>query len=151
MTMPRIILTATTLVLACDGRRARFLGNVGDALRPQLVLIEEMESPANPRAADQGSDRPGRMSTPRGPRSAMEENDWHERGEEAFVASVAARLAALAEAREANAIIICAAPRALAVLREELPQNLRALIKAELDKDYTRTPAHELARLLLAA
>jgi protein required for attachment to host cells len=148
--MPRITLTATTLVLACDGRRARFIGNAGDAIRPQLVLIEEMESPANPRAADQGSDRPGRMGTPRGPRSAMEENDWHERGEQEFVASVVARLASLAEARGADALVIAAAPRALAVLREELPQNLRPLIKAELDKDYTKTPAHELARLLMA-
>ena len=149
--MPRITLTATTLVLACDGRRARFLGNAGDATRPQLVLIEEMESAPNPRAADQGSDRPGRMGTPRGPRSAMEENDWHERGEADFVAGVAARLAALVEARKADAVIIAAAPRALAVLREEMPANLRPLIKAELDKDYTKTPAHELARLLMAA
>jgi protein required for attachment to host cells len=149
--MPRITLTATTLVLTCDGRRARFLGNAGDAIRPQLVLIEEMESPDNPRTADQGTDRPGRMGTPRGPRSAMEESDWHERAEEAFIAGVAARLAALAEARKADAIIIAAAPRALAVLREETPANLRPLIKAELDKDYTKTPAHELARLLLAA
>jgi protein required for attachment to host cells len=149
--MPRITLTATTLVLACDGRRARFLGNAGDALRPQLVLIEEMESPANPRDADQGSDRPGRMGSPRGPRSAMEETDWHERGEAQFVASVAARLAALAEARGADALVIASAPRALAVLRDEMPPHLRPLIKAELDKDYTKTPAHELARLLLAA
>jgi protein required for attachment to host cells len=148
--MSRITLTATTLVLVCDGRRARFLGNAGDAIRPQLVPVEEMESPANPRDADQGTDRPGRMGTPRGPRSAMEETDWHERAEAQFVASVAARLAALAEARGADAIILCAAPRALAVLRDEMPENMRPLIRAELDKDYTRTPAHELARLLLA-
>jgi protein required for attachment to host cells len=36
------------------------------------------------------------------------------------------------------------------VLRKEMPETLRPLVKAELDKDYTRTPAHELARLLLA-
>jgi protein required for attachment to host cells len=148
--MPKITLTSTTMVLACDGRRARFLGNAGDAIRPQLVPVEEMESPANPRDADQGTDRPGRMGTPRGPRSAMEETDWHERAEAQFVASVAARLAALAEARGADAVIICAAPRALAVLRDEMPENMRPLIRAEFDKDYTRTPAHELARLLMA-
>lgn len=148
--MSQIKIISEALVLVCDGRRARLLSNAGDAIRPQLVLVEEMESPHNPRAADQGASKPGRLDTPHGPRSSVEIADPHERMEEEFVRAVAARLAAIAEARGARSIIISAAPRALATLREELPAALKPLIVAELAKDYTKTPAHELARLILA-
>jgi len=148
--MSQIRIVSDALVMVCDGRRARFLSNAGDAVRPQLVLIEEMESPHNPRAADQGANRPGRLDTPRGPRSSVEIADPHERMEEEFVEAATQRLAALAEARKAEAILITAAPRALAVLREALPPALKPRIVAEIDKDYTKTPAHELAKLILA-
>ncbi len=49
---------------------------------------------------------------------------------------------------EAKALIIVAPPRALGVLRHAYSPRLRAVLKAEVDKDYVRTPIHEIEKHL---
>lgn len=49
---------------------------------------------------------------------------------------------------DAKALIIVAPPRALGVLRHAYSPKLRAALKAEIDKDYVKTPIHEIEKQL---
>jgi protein required for attachment to host cells len=45
-------------------------------------------------------------------------------------------------------IVLVAPPKTLAVLRETLGDALRPSLLAEIDKDLTKHPVHEIERLL---
>ena len=69
-------------VIVADGEKALFLRNKGDNKFPNLEVVQEMEQ-ENPATREQGTDKPGRQSN-EGPRSAVEETDWHRLGKERF-------------------------------------------------------------------
>jgi protein required for attachment to host cells len=58
------------------------LRNAGDAVFPNLK-IEWAVMNQNPSTAEQGSDRPGRVSF-QGRRSGVDQTDWHDQEESAF-------------------------------------------------------------------
>ncbi|WP_163365778.1 baeRF12 domain-containing protein, partial [Enterobacter asburiae] len=63
-------------VLVCDGRKALFLRNEGDAQYLNLKTEQVFEHD-NPPTREQGSDKPGRSYASVGERrSAMEQTDW---------------------------------------------------------------------------
>jgi protein required for attachment to host cells len=47
-------------------------------------------------------------------------------------------------AGQAKSLILVAPPRALGVLRQTYSHNLRAAVRAEIDKDLVRLPVHEI-------
>ena len=47
-------------------------------------------------------------------------------------------------AGQAKSLILVAPPRALGVLRRIYSHNLRAAVRAEIDKDLVRLPVHEI-------
>jgi len=137
-------------VVVCDGAKALVLENVGDEKFPNLKTKEVYEQ-EDPKTSDQGTDAPGRAINSVGAnRSAMEQTDWHEEAERAFLGKLVDRLAAAAHAGEAKAMVLVAPPRALGVIRQRYTPALKAAIKAELDKDYVKLPVYEIEKQLTA-
>jgi protein required for attachment to host cells len=91
------------------------------------------------------------MSSVGGMRSAVEQTDWHERAEKAFLEDLAKRLDAHIAAGQVKSIILCAPPRALGVLRQAYSPALREAVRVEIDKDFVKVPVHEIEQRLTAA
>jgi protein required for attachment to host cells len=131
-----------TLIVLANEHAARLFWNrgVGHGLEAGVELVAADFPDTDVRHAD----RPGR-NTP-GPGLAPHAFDHHEseRAQERrrFAAHVAGVVAAASG--EADRVILAAAPRMLGVLREALPQAVRARIAAELDKDLLKTPIADL-------
>jgi protein required for attachment to host cells len=137
-------------VVVCDGAKALVLENVGDALYPSLKTKEVYEQDAL-KTHEQGADAPGRSFQSVGTaRSAMEQTDWHDQTERAFLEDLAGRLDAAVTAGETKSLIVVAPPRALGMMRQAYSPNLRAAVRDELDKDYVRMPVSDIEKHLTA-
>jgi protein required for attachment to host cells len=148
--MPKLRIDQGEWVVVCDGAKALVLENVGDEKFPNLKTKEVYEQ-EDPKTSEQGSDAPGRAINSVGNnRSAMEQTDWHEEAERAFLGKLVDRLAAAAHAGEVKAMILVAPPRALGVIRQRYTPALKAAVKAELDKDYVKLPVYEIEKQLTA-
>lgn len=138
-------------VVVCDGRKALILKNAGDEMFPNLQTKEVYEQ-KNPDTHEQGTDAPGRSINSVGrARSAMEQTDWHEEQEKAFLIDIAGRLDAALSAAETRSIVIVAPPRALGILRQAYSPQLKQAVSEEIDKDLVKMPVHEIERHLVAA
>lgn len=148
--MTEIKLHAGDWVVVCDGRKSIILQNRGDDLFPNLRMKETAEHKSPPTHA-QGSDAPGRSFASRGvARSAVEQTDWHDEDERQFLVKVAGRLDAALTAGEVRRLFIIAPPRALGMIRQHYSLATRKAIVAEIDKDLTKTPIHEIEKLVSA-
>ncbi|MBB6303778.1 host attachment protein [Rhizobium leucaenae] len=131
-------------VLVCDGAKALFLRNDGDAEILNLVLVHETAEPVEATRA-LGSDRPGRVyASEGGARSAVEAVDLHEKAEEDFLAATAAQLDAFVHDGTISHLTLIAPPKALGILRKHIGPSGRAAITAELAKDLTKLPIDEI-------
>lgn len=136
-------------VLVGDGRRALFLYNHGDPDLLDLRVIEARVDDNNPATREQGSDAPGRVFGSRGgPRSAVENTDWHELEKERFADEIAATINKAAESGALKEIVIVAPPRVLGELRKQLTPKAQGKVKGELDKDLTHHPLFEIEKAL---
>jgi protein required for attachment to host cells len=135
-------------VVVCDGKKALVLENVGDEKFLNLKT-REVYAHADQKTSELGTDAPGRSFSSVGSgRSAMEQTDWHEQEEHRFLHRLLGHLDAAVNAGEAKALILVAPPRALGVLRQAYSHNLRAALRAEVDKDFVRMPLHEIEKHL---
>lgn len=132
-------------VLVADGRKALLLVNRGDNVHPDLHVAKVLEAPANPSTAQQGADRPGRAISPDGRRAAVGQTDWHAQAEAAFAGTVVDTLFASDRPKH---LIVVAAPRFLAELRKKLPPAVKKAVQAEIEKDLTHLPVHEIEKHL---
>jgi protein required for attachment to host cells len=137
-------------VLVGDGRKALILRNQGDDLYPNLQVEHTLENADNPATHLQGSDRPGRVLASGTRRSAVEETDRHEMSEERFAKTIIEALEQLRARNELASLVIVAPPRMLAQLRAGLPDAIKSLVSAEIDRDLTKTPVHEIEKHLTA-
>jgi protein required for attachment to host cells len=80
----------------------------------------------------------------------MEQTDWHEQAERTFLQQLAERLGAAVTSGAAKALVVVAPPRALGVLREAYPAQVRGALHGELDKDFVKLPVHEIEKHLAA-
>jgi protein required for attachment to host cells len=140
-------------ILVCDGRKALMLRNDGPAGSPQLIVEREIHAPtASSHSRDLGADRPGRSAQRQGdhmgPRSAVEEVNFHSAEEEKFVRDVLADFTAHCDRNSVREIVLIAPPRALGVLRKAGGKDLFERVVGEIDKDLTRHPIEEIARAL---
>ncbi|MBB5575965.1 host attachment protein [Rhizobium paranaense] len=135
-------------VLVCDGAKALFLRNDGDAEILNLILVHETAEPAEA-ARTLGSDRPGRVYASKGgARSAVEDVDLHERTEESFLKAIAAQLDKFVHDGTIEHLTLVAPPKALGILRKHISPSVQGAITAELAKDLTKLPIDEIeARL----
>ncbi|MGM4984382.1 MULTISPECIES: baeRF12 domain-containing protein [Rhizobium] len=134
-------------VLVCDGVKALFLRNDGDAELINLIPVEiygdktAFQAPA--------ADRPGRIYQSQGrSRSSVEAVDLKWQSEEAFVSDVARRLDQLVRNRTVKHLIIIAPPKVLGVLRAHLTPTVHSVVKGEVANDFTMLPIPEIEQRL---
>jgi protein required for attachment to host cells len=148
--MSRINIKSGDWVVVCDGRKALILENIGDAQYPNLHIREAREH-TEPRTSEQGTDRPGKTHPSVGTaRSAMEQTDWHDQSERAFLTALASRLHVALTKGETKSLIMIASPRALGMIREVYSPAVRSAIRAEVVKDLVKLPVHEIENQLFA-
>jgi protein required for attachment to host cells len=137
-------------IVVCDGAKALVLENIGDGKFPNLKTREVYEQP-DPKTNEQGTDAPGRSINSVGAmRSAVEQTDWHDETERAFLTKLAARLDAAINTGEAKGLIMIAPPRALGMIRQAYTQHVRGALRAEIDKDFVKLPVDEIEKHLAA-
>lgn len=139
-----------TWLLVADGAEARLFAVDGAGHRLELVG-EESDRAAHHKTSDLVSDRAGRgFPSAGGPaHHGMEARTDPKRHEKAvFAGHLAARLAVAVDQEGVEALVVCAAPRALADLRAAWSPRVAERVALELDKDLTHEPPHELAARL---
>lgn len=146
--MSRLRIGQGEWVVVCDGAKALVLENAGDEKFPNLKTKEVYEQD-DPPTHEQGTDAPGRsINSVDGRRSAMEQTDWHTQAEDRFLRKLVGRLEAAVNAGTIKSLIVVAPPRALGVLRRAYSHNLRAALRAEIDKDFVKLPVYEIEKHL---
>jgi protein required for attachment to host cells len=135
-------------VVVCDGAKALILENAGDAKFPNLKTLEVFEQKDLP-TRELGADKPGRTNGSVGTvRSSVEQTDWHDQAERAFLLSILQHLDAALTAGKAQSVIVVAPPRALGVLRPAYSPAVKKAVRAELDKDFVKLPVHQIEKHL---
>jgi protein required for attachment to host cells len=137
-------------IVVCDGRKALILENIGDRMFPNLHTREVHEHPDPPTSA-QGSAAPGKVhQSMGGARSSIEQTDWHDESERAFLKTLADRLNLAVTSGETKALTMVASPRALGMIRSDYSAAVRKALHGELHKDLVRMPVHEIEKHLLS-
>jgi len=138
-------------VVVCDGAKALVLENAGDTQDPNLKTREVYEQ-KDKTTRELGTDKPGRAVNSAGNnRSAVEQTDWHDRNEQAFLEDLVKKLDRELSAGLFKSLIVCAPPRALGVLRRAYTPALKQAVREEVDKDFVKVPVHEIEKRLTAA
>jgi protein required for attachment to host cells len=137
-------------IVVCDGRKALILENLGDRMFPNLRTKEVHEHPDPPTSA-LGSDAPGRVhQSMGGARSSVEQTDWHDDSERAFLKTLAGRLDIAVTTGETTGLTMVASPRALGMIRSDYSAAVRKALHGEVHKDLVRMPVHEIEKQLLS-
>jgi len=135
-------------IVACDGRKALILENKGDEKFPNLYVKETYEHPDLPTHL-QGADPPGTVHQSVGQhRSSLDQTDWHDQAERAFLHELAKRLDAALQRRETKHVALIASPRALGMIREVYTPSIRHALTKEIAKDVVRFPVYEIENLV---
>jgi len=134
-------------VLVTDGTRALVLRNEGDAAHPDLRTVRAYAHD-NPPTRDQGSDKPGRTNDSMGRRSSMETPDWHQIAEDRFIDAMAQMMDRDLKAGDYETLIVVAPPIALGEYRKAVSHGVAKVTLLELDKDLTKHPNAEIAKLV---
>jgi protein required for attachment to host cells len=139
-------------VVVCDGAKALVLENAGDAKFPNLKTIKVFEQ-KDLATHELGADAPGRAFSPaaHGSRGTIEQTDWHDQSERAFLAQLAQHLDGAIAAGKTKSLIVVAPPRALGMIRPAYSHAMRAAVRAEVDKDFVKLPVHEIEKHLTGA
>lgn len=147
-TVSRLLIHNKAQILVCDGSKALFYVNAGDAQTISLKVTKTLTE-EHPPTRDLGADKPGRsFDSASGSRSAVQQTDWHDLAEAAFLRQVAQTLDVLVRADEVKEVVIVAPPRALGMLREHLSDGVRRVLKAELARDLVRMPTPKVEAFL---
>jgi protein required for attachment to host cells len=85
-----------------------------------------------------------------GARSSIEQTDWHDESERAFLKALADRLDVAVTTGETRALTMVASPRALGMIRSDYSVAVRKALQGELGKDLVRMPVHEIEKQLLS-
>jgi protein required for attachment to host cells len=132
-------------VLVADAARAR-LFQVEQPRQTLAPALGEELIGSNLRSREIGSDRPGRTFDSGGQgRHAMEPpTDPARHAQEEFARDVVRLLDEKRTSRAFERLIVVAPPQFLGDLRGLMPQQLRESVSAEIAKDLSKLPAHEL-------
>jgi protein required for attachment to host cells len=117
---------------------------------PNLHTKEVHEHP-DPSTSAQGSDSPGSVHQSMGAaRSSVEQTDWHDESERAFLKTLADRLNVAVTTGETTGLTMVASPRALGMIRADYSAAVRKALHGEVHKDLVKMPVHEIEKQLLA-
>lgn len=144
-------------VLVADGQKMLFFRNEGDRTNPNLEVVSAAEQ-QNGKAADQGSDQPGRSAaggaarsvgiTAKAGRSAYSETDFHKLEEKRFAADAADMLKERALSNEFESLLIVAPPTTLGELRRHYHAEVARRLIGEIPKDLTNHPVSEIEKVI---
>ena len=142
---------ATTWILIADGARAQIIANEGPGKGLKPIPGGAYQG-ANLPTREIVSDKPGRTYDRGGTggwtatgRHAMEpRTDWHGFEKERFARAMAKVLDKASGANAFDRLVLVAPPQTLGELRIALKKRTRARITAELAKDLTNVPIHDL-------
>jgi len=149
--MSELLIHRGEWVVVCDGAKALVLENTGDAKFPNLKTVEVFEQ-KHLATHELGTDAPGRSHSSLGHgRSSVEQTDWHDQAERAFLVQLMKHLDAAITAGKVTSLIMVAPPRALGVIRPAYSHALRSAVRAELDKDFVKLPIYEIEKHLTGA
>lgn len=134
----------TWFVLA-DGSRARILTRRQEGAGYEVAAEYELPELHVP-TRDILSDRPARVreSANSAHHAAEPRQDAHRERKVAFAQQVAGHLNAASAKGAFDELVLYAAPRSLATLRDALNEATRGKVKAEFAKDLTKVPLAEL-------
>lgn len=133
-----------THILVMDGGTMLLFENSGDALYPDLNIVEHREQDSAA-TRDQGSAQPGTNHESVGARrSSYEQTDFHQRDEDQFAADAADMLKREVLAGHINKLIIIAAPRTLGELRKHFHGEVEKRVIGEISKDLAGHPTDEI-------
>lgn len=146
--MEHIRIPPKAWVLVCDGAKAIILRNEGEGSTPRLKTVDIFVEPHAP-TRELGSERPGRVYQANGSaRSAVEQTDWHDQEEAAFLHKVAEELDRIVREQGVKDLVVVAPPRALGLLRGCISDAVDAVVSAEVAKDLTKLTSDQIARHL---
>ncbi len=149
-TMAEVNVPNQALVLVGDGEKALFLRNIGGPQDIELE-VENLLWHENPATHEQGTDKPGRAYASAGTaRSAMDQTDWHQLGEDRFASEIARTLNSMAHANKFEALVVVAPPKVLGNLRKEFHKEVSERITGELSKELTSHNLPDIEKLLSA-
>jgi protein required for attachment to host cells len=136
---------STTWILIADRARARLFS----AEWPELTEFQELRDFAHPagaaRAGDVEADGPGRLYEASGPKHAADrQTDYRHHTAVEFSRELVAELQTGKTRNAYGRLVIIAPALFLGVLREQLPDPLKALVVADLDKDLTQARAETI-------
>jgi len=138
-------------VVVCDGAKALVLENDGDIRTPNLKTVKVFEQ-KDLATHMIGTDAPGRTFNSVGSaRSAVEQTDFHDLAERAFLTQLAQHLAEAVASGKAKSLIIVAPPRALGMIRPAYSHAVKSAVRIEVDKDLVKMPVHEIEKRLTGA
>src|SRR5260370_26003039 len=127
-------------IVVCDGRKALILENLGNRMFPNLHTEEGREH-ADLATRALGTDAPGSVHSSIGTaRSSVEQTDWHDESERAFLRALADRLDVAVTTGETTALTIVALPRALGMIRPDYSDAVRKAGQAGVGKDLLYVP-----------
>ena len=150
--MTNLLIQTGEWVVVCDGAKALVLENIGDSKFPNLKTLEVFEQ-KDLATHELGADAPGRAFSPagHGGRSTVEQTDWHDQAERAFLVQLVKHLDAAVTAGKTKSLIVVAPPRALGMIRPAYSHALKSAVRAELDKDLVKLPVHQIEKHLTGA
>ena len=140
-----------TLVLVADGRKMLMFRNQGDADAPNLI-VEDVETIANPADRDQKTDAQGRRPSGIGQgQDSTDEVDFHQQEEDRFAATTAETLKVRALRGDYDKLVVVAAPKLLGALRKHYHKEVESRLAAEIAKDLTGHPKDKIEAILVAS
>ena len=146
--MAGVIIDHDAWVMVGDGQKALFFRNEGDSTYPNLEIVEVLHHD-NPSTSAQGSDRPGRTQSLVGTaRSAMRETNWHKLEKHRFAKDLAEALYTAAHGGRYDKLVIAAPPMIMGDLRRAMHKEVSDKVVAEVSKDLTNMPPHEIEKIL---
>jgi protein required for attachment to host cells len=149
--MSELLIQHGEWVVVCDGAKALVMENAGDAKSPSLKTIKVFEQKDLP-THELGEDVPVRVVSSIGEfRSGVEQTDWHDQAERAFLAHLVQHLDGAIATGKTKSLIVVAPPRALGKIRAAYSHAVRGAVRAELDKDLVKHPVREIEKLLTRA
>ncbi|MGE0626946.1 MAG: host attachment protein [Hyphomicrobiaceae bacterium] len=132
-----------TWIVIVDAARARVVEQVGKGKPLKAVDGFSLETELKP-THEIVSDRAGRNFGDFPRHTFDPKTDAHRLEKRRFVEQVVAMLDEQAPADAFDRLVLVAPPKALGDLRSALTPRLAAVVHAELSKDLTKTPDHDL-------
>ena len=144
-----MILPSGTIILVTDGARMLLLRNAGDAVNPDLQVVEHRQYESIPNRELETDSLGVSFSSGSQHRHTYDEGNPHESKEARFIGSAADALDEIV-GDVATPVIVVAPPPALGILRRAYSARIRKALRAEFDKDFTQLSVTEIAHRLAA-